>query len=114
MVSNSENDLIGEELIRVLLETFHVELIFNNYGVQLFNVFNIQDVNKFVTIIDGKNKVGDISKLWNLIGFSLVGVKVEEKFSLIFNNGSILSIDRIPDKNVGTIQTLDLKFYDEF
>jgi len=109
-----EECLVGEELIRVTLEHSSIELIFQQRGIQLFTVFQVKIPDKEYTEIDLFMESGMVNMLWNLIGISVKKVVISSNFILTFNNNVHIICKRNENRPVGTIQTLDLKTYDEF
>lgn len=114
MLNEAAKVLVNEELIRILLETYHVVLIFNNYGIDLLESFQMQLVDGTSVEIDGNVQKGDVNVLWKQIGSKVKEVYVDHGLSIIFDNGNVLRVNQHPEKYVMSIKSLDLKIWEDF
>lgn len=114
MVDNSGGYVVGEELIRITLERSYVGLIFQQHGIQLFSIFRVKTPDDKDVEIDASTKNGDIDVLWKLVGSTVKELRSVGGLYLEFNDGTIVSCISGKNRVSGTIQTLDLKTYDEF
>lgn len=106
--------LIGEEVIRVLLENFDLGVVFNNWHLELFTTFTLRRAEGAIVVHDPSVKSGDLSILWGLVGRVVKESRFENGLFLMFDNDVQLEIIQRPDRNAGRLQSLDWRIGEDF
>ncbi len=99
----STDPLVGDELIEVSLQPHHVNLIFSESMMQLGVPFEISMRGMSAKEIDPERRSGELTVLWSLVGKIVKAVIWEEKVSIIFIDGEVLSIGSSRGGPRGTI-----------
>ena len=97
--------LVGEELIRLSLEAFHVQLQFENTVLQIGVAFRVSRGVGDAVRIDPVTHDGDVGRLWSLIGERGHSVTWADEIEIAFTNGARLVIPAAVD-NAPTRGTL--------
>ncbi|MER8421158.1 hypothetical protein NKI95_22480 [Mesorhizobium sp. M0306] len=102
---------IGNELIRVLLESDSVDLKFIDVTVELWTLFKVAHDGGAGVWINPDNRNGDVSTIWSLVGTRLVEVALEDTVRIRFDNGSEIMVP--PGNRRGAVIT-GVDGYDPF
>ena len=106
--------LIGEEVIRVLLETFDLGIVFSNWHLELFTTFTLHRTAGGSVVYDPSVKSGDLNILWDLVGRSVQESRFENGLFLTFDNAARLELMQRPDRDAGRLQSRDWKRGEDF
>jgi Family of unknown function (DUF6188) len=115
-MSNSESGgdpLVGDELIRIALETYEVHLQFAKSTVQIGAPFLLEREGHVLATIQPESRAGEIGQLWQLVGKTVRDVVWTESLRIVFSDhlellvppspgglrGAILS--KIPGEGIG-------------
>ena len=86
--SESDEYLVGEELIRVGLETYEVHLEFNKTVLHFWVEFWVRTGDGVATSIEPSNRRGDLVPLWNLIGATVKQCEWTDRILIVFSDGA--------------------------
>ena len=98
----TDDPLVGDEVVRVSLETFEVDLRFQRSTLEIGCEFTIVSGSQREKI-DPESHTGNIFALWNLIGTTVQSVEWDEALSIRFSNGSMIQIPPTPGRQRGAI-----------
>lgn len=98
----SSEPLLGDELVRIVLETYGVELRFQRTNFQIWTRFLLR-ADGVVATLDPEVRAGDLSPLWNLIGKTISDVQWKDAICLTFDGGTMLEIPSTPGHPRGAL-----------
>jgi hypothetical protein len=111
MDEKSRDPLIGEELIRIVLERYEIELRFSRETIQIGAIFLLKGSDGVVATVDPTHREGNLSPLWRLVGKKVERASLGETISLAFDDGSTLEIPPSPGRPRGAFLGGDDKTY---
>jgi hypothetical protein len=87
-----------EELIRLSLEAFHIQLQFENTALQIGVPFWVSGDSGEAIRIDPVTHQGDVGPLWSLIGERVRSITWADEIEIAFTGGARLRIPAAVDK----------------
>jgi Family of unknown function (DUF6188) len=86
---NSERDgdpLVGDELIRITLETYEVHFQFGKSALQLGAPFLLEREGDVLAEVQPETRAGEISPLWQLVGKTVRKVVWTKSLRIVFSD----------------------------
>jgi len=112
MSGEKVDSLVGQELMRISVETFEIHLQFPDSQIQIGSDFLIRDGEQILERLSPTKRVGNIGVLWSTIGNKVTKLawadSTLDSMVVAFGNGIIVEISPFPGRPRGTI----LGFYE--
>ena len=107
MISICKPDpLVGEELVRVVLEKFGTELVFEGHRLQIGGQFLLKHNGTILADFQPESQQGDLAQLWRLIGSKVIEISWGQMVMVQFDRGLSIEILPTPGRFRGTITSL--------
>jgi hypothetical protein len=85
MCREDKDPLVGDELLEIALEAYHVCFTFTNSVLQIGAPFAVLVQGKSMARIDPSSKSGDFASLWPLIGKRVKAVVWNDTVRILLN-----------------------------
>ena len=104
MTPDKAEPLSGAELLRISLETYEIHLKFDNQNtLQLSSSFVVATSEGKEFEIEPSSHRGQLSKLWDCIGATVITVVWQDQIELGFSNGSLLVVRETSGQRRGAL-----------
>lgn len=105
--SEKQDPLVGERIIRIMLETFAVHIQLDMSQVQIGSVFYVRSAGSDNQVITPEARTGHVSALWPSIGSRIASVAWGDDFILRTGSGIEIVVPPSPSGHRGTILSHD-------
>jgi hypothetical protein len=88
-MSNVEREgdpLVGDELVRITLETYEVHFQFAKSTVQIGAPFLLERAGQVLAEVQPQNRAGQISQLWQLVGKTVSEIVWTDSLRIVFSD----------------------------
>jgi hypothetical protein len=103
MQTAAPDPLVGDELLEITLEAYHVRFTFMKSVLQIGAPFVVWFSEESATRIDPNVRSGDLASVWPLIGKVVKTVAWNETVTLVFDGMVKIAIGPSPCRLRGTI-----------
>lgn len=90
-MTQTDDPLVGDELVRVSLETYEVDLKFQRHTLEIGSEFTVVSGSLHAKI-DPRSHMGNISAVWSLVGTTVQSVEWDQALTIRFSDGSMLVV----------------------
>jgi hypothetical protein len=92
MATSPKEPFVGEELIRLRIEAYHVHFVFSEMVLQIGADFSVVSEDGARTKVSPATRQGELSAIWRLIGDKVAIATWGDEVIMLFESGCKIAI----------------------